>query len=116
METQSEQKLEGWAIVEVMGHSKFAGRISEQKIGIASLIRIDVPAVDGKEAFTKLIAPQALFAITPCDEQTARLAAEEFRVTPIYLYSAVQRPGIAQAETTDASAVLDDDEDEKELW
>lgn len=80
----------GWAIVEVMGHSKFAGEISEHKLGTNVMIRIDVPAVGELKAFTKMIAPQALFAITPCDEATARAAAQEFRSVPLYLYSVVR--------------------------
>ena len=74
--TESEQKLEGFAIVEVVGHGKFAGRISEHKLGTLVMIRIDVPAVNGFSEFTKFIAPAALFGITPVDEQTARTAAD----------------------------------------
>ncbi len=89
--SDSEQKLEGFAIVEVMGHGKFAGRISEHKLGPVVMIRIDVPPVNGLPEFTKFIAPAALFGITPVDEETARTAAEEFRSVPIYLYSAAPR-------------------------
>jgi len=37
--------FESWAIVEVMGHRQFAGYVSEQAIGGASFVRVDVPEV-----------------------------------------------------------------------
>lgn len=111
MET-AESKLEGWAIVEVMGHGRFAGQVSEHKIGVAVLIRVDVPAVGNMPAFTKLIAPAALFGITPCDETTARTAAEEFRSTPVYLYSAAPRLSGPAASPNPDSDLFDADEAE----
>ena len=106
----SESKLEGWAIVEVMGHGRFAGQISEHKVGVAVLIRVDVPAVGNLPAFTKLIAPAALFGITPCDEATAKTAAEEFRSTPVYLYSAAPRLAGPTASSNSDNYSFDEDE------
>lgn len=68
-----------WGILEVMGHQRFAGRITEQTIAGAAFIRVDVPEVDGKPAFTKIIGAGAIFAITPTTEEAARTAADRFR-------------------------------------
>lgn len=43
MSTETKPTFEGWAILELMGHRRLAGHISEAQIGGASFIRIDVP-------------------------------------------------------------------------
>lgn len=77
--TGDDIKFDEWAIVEVMGHSQFAGKTTEQQIAGAGFVRIDVPEADGKPAFTKLLGTSSIFAITPCTEQTAREANRRFR-------------------------------------
>ena len=77
--TGDDIKFDEWAIVEVMGHSQFAGKTTEQQIAGTGFIRVDVPASKGKPAFTKLLGTSSIFAITPCTEQTARAANERFR-------------------------------------
>jgi hypothetical protein len=52
METQSD-KFDSFAIVEVFGHQKFAGRVTEQAIGGASFVRVDVPKTRKHPAFTR---------------------------------------------------------------
>lgn len=74
--SESAEKFETWAIVEVMGFKKYAGHVSEQIIGSTSLLRVDVPQVsDDHPAFCKLIGVGSIYAITPCDEATARKVA-----------------------------------------
>jgi hypothetical protein len=73
------QTFEQWAIVEIMGHRRFAGLVTEQAIGGASFVRVDVPAVDGLPAFTKLLGAGSIYAITPTTEATAKQAATSFR-------------------------------------
>lgn len=81
------EKFEEWAIVEVMGHRAFAGRVTEQAIGGASFIRVDVPQVAERQAFTKLLGAGSIYCITPCDEETAKRAAETLRSRPTELLS-----------------------------
>lgn len=38
--------FEGWVILELMGHRRLAGYLSERQIGGASFLRIDVPSND----------------------------------------------------------------------
>lgn len=86
------EKFETWAIVEVMGHSRYAGLVSEQQLGGASFVRIDVPELVVREqtlpAFTKLLGSSAIFSITPCDEETARKAASRLAIVPFTTFSA----------------------------
>ena len=81
-----------WAIVEVMGHKTFAGRIEEVEVCGAGMMRLDVPAVEGAPAFTKLLSPQSIYAINPTDEASARAAAERLRERPLDTYQLVAQP------------------------
>lgn len=78
--------FEAHAIVELMGHNKIAGRVSEQVIGGAAMLRVDVPKTERREGYTKFYSSSAVYCITPCDEATAQRAAESFNVPPISPY------------------------------
>ena len=85
-------KFESWCIVEVMGHHRFSGMVTEQQIGGASFIRVDVPKIEGRPGFTKLLAPSAIFASTPCTELTAREAAKHFHSRPFQMFELPMLP------------------------
>ena len=61
-----------WAVVEVMGHVTYAGRVSEQSIGGGSFIRVDVPGSEGQEPYCKLLGHGSIYCITPTTEEAAR--------------------------------------------
>lgn len=82
----SDEKFEQWAIVEIMGHQRIAGLLSEMSIGGSSFIRVDVPPVDGAPAFTKLYGPGAIYAVSFVDRDIALAAAERLRVRPVTPY------------------------------
>lgn len=74
-------------IVELFGHQQIAGLVSEQTVGGAAFIRIDVPSVDDNPAFTKIYGPNAIYAFTPTDEATMLLAVKKLRAVPINPYA-----------------------------
>jgi len=92
-----------WAIVEVMGHGRVAGAISQQVFGGANLVRVDVPAVtidettwrNGGDATTSRVIPAhsrslgaaAIYSINWCDELAATVAAQSIKHEPISPYS-----------------------------
>jgi hypothetical protein len=124
MEMEDVKSLDIWGVVEVMGHKKFAGRVTEQAIGSASLVRIDVPAlcVAGKNgpvqlsAFTKLFGVGSIYCITPCTEETARCFAAQMRSEAFSQYEAPRLAALPELATCHAaSAVVDDDYDEDDL-
>ena len=80
----SEQEQQ-WALVEVMGHQRIAGAISEYNLG-GSFIRVDVPAVNGRPAFTRLFGPQAIYAISFVDKTVALALAEKLQAVPVQPY------------------------------
>jgi len=100
-------KFEQWAIVEIMGHQRLAGKVSEQAIGGASFIRVDVPEVAGCQPFTKLLGSSAIYAITITDEETARAAAGYFQQKPMDEWSARQMLSLPEPEQSGTSAGSD---------
>lgn len=73
-------------IVELFGHQRIAGNVSEQSVGGQSFVRVDVPEIEGQAAFTKLYGANAIYAITPVSSETMIRAVQAFRVVPIEAY------------------------------
>lgn len=82
----SEEKFNEWAILEIMGHQTYAGRVSEQAVGGASFVRIDIPEIEGQAGFTKIFGAGSIYCISPCTEQVARAMAARYRQVPINRY------------------------------
>ena len=82
-ETTAPIPFEAWALVEIMGHVRIAGKVTEQVIAGASFLRVDVPAGDQQPAFTKFYGAGSIYSITPVDEATAHHAAQAWRVRPV---------------------------------
>jgi hypothetical protein len=76
------EQFQGWAVLELMGHRRLAGQLSEQNVGGAAFIRIDVPSAP---PVTQFYAPGAVYAITPCTEEVARAVAAKTQTDPVSL-------------------------------
>ncbi|MBP6783499.1 MAG: hypothetical protein KA152_06885 [Verrucomicrobiales bacterium] len=76
-----EEEEETWAIVELMGRSRVAGRISRDTQFGTGLLMLDVPYCQG---FIRqfLGSEGAIFRITICDEEIARATQEARRLEP----------------------------------
>jgi hypothetical protein len=81
-----QQHFEQWAIVDVMGHQRYIGLVTEQVIAGTGFIRIDVPGNDEVPAWTKIVGASSIYAITPVSEEIARGMAEVTRSRPIQSY------------------------------
>lgn len=108
------EKFDQHAIIELMGHQRIAGRVTEQAIGGTSFVRVDVPEIDGRPGFTKLFGSSAIYAITFVDEDIARAAAKQYRPAPVDYYTLqdVQRQIEHQQERTGEAEDFDDDHDD----
>ena len=82
-----EEPKEMWALVELFGHNRVAGKVTEAEMGGGNLIRVDVPAVKDREALTKYYNVKAIYAMTPVDEATARRMAQDIDAAPVNSYS-----------------------------
>jgi len=82
------EKFETWAIVELFGHNKIAGKVSEQTIGGSSMVRVDVPDTEAAPAFTRLLNVSAIYAINPVKEDVATAYAGRLQSKPIEAWDA----------------------------
>lgn len=71
-----------WACVEIFGHRRHYGRISEVERFGAKMIRIDVPSAEPATFDTFFYGGAAIFSVTPCTEESARSWAERMRPKP----------------------------------
>lgn len=76
-------KFQQWAIVELFGHQRIAGLVSEQAVGGCSFVRVDVPHTKASPEWTKLLGNGAIYAINFVTEEVAKLAAESYQVAPV---------------------------------
>jgi hypothetical protein len=86
MSDQGEQK-EMWALVELFGHQRIAGKVTPAEFGSGELIRVDVPAVKDHAPITKFYNVKAIYGITPVDEATATRMAEGINAAPVSEWS-----------------------------
>lgn len=94
------QDFATWAIVELMGRQKIAGKVSEKVVAGQPLLRIDVPAVGDEAAFTRFYSGRALYAITPVAESIAIAAAHKIKKDPIVVWG-VRTPELEAGEPAD---------------
>ena len=65
-----------WAIVELMGHVRLAGLVSEENRFGTVMGRIDIPK--SPDTFvTQYFGGSSIYRVTPCDEATARAMRQE---------------------------------------
>lgn len=104
----------GWAILELMGHRKLAGFVSDG----GGLLRITVyladPSDDPEDSGLKPIATQwygraAIYCITATTKETCLGLAERYQPEPITRWELPERTGVgAGPEPPDAEPVDDD--------
>lgn len=82
-----QQAFDEWAILELFGHQRLAGRVTAINLSGAAFVRVDVPDIEkeiGAPAkLSKLLNPSAIYSITPVTEETARAAAKSCSAAPV---------------------------------
>lgn len=104
------ETLEGWGIVELMGHQRVAGRLSERSIAGSNLLQVDIP-INDTEFRTVFHGGSAIYALHPTDEKTARLAARGMSSRPVYQYEIERQLQLEAPRRKPGSAAPDDDGD-----
>lgn len=85
-EDATETPFAGWVILELMGHRRLAGWLSEQEIAGEGFLRLDIPngnPTDGAPKATQFYRPAAVYCITPTTEETARRTAKLAQPEPV---------------------------------
>lgn len=80
--SEHRETFEGWVILELMGHRRLGGYLTEQEMAGGKFLRIDVPTGGGEEA-TQFYSPSAVYCITPTSVETARAVALRNRPAPV---------------------------------
>lgn len=94
----NEAKEGFWAFLEVMGHQKLSGFVTEVNLAGTGFLKIYVPEIEtelwnGKtvtvSSFEKLYSPSSVFSITPCTEEIARGIAAKICEKPLEEYGGI---------------------------
>lgn len=86
MNEDNDTKFEHWALVELMGHQRIAGLVSETTLAGHAMLRVDVPGAKGDFVCTRFYNPQAVYCISPTDRQIAIGLAVKCAVRPVSIY------------------------------
>lgn len=70
-------------VVELFGHQKIAGYVSEHNVAGAPFIRVDVPETESTPGFSRMFHPNAIYCFNPCDVETMIAMVDRLEVRPI---------------------------------
>lgn len=100
MSDEQKTAYEGWAVVELMGHRRIAGLVSEVAQYGTAMIRIDVPADGEGQPITQFYGGQSIYCVTPVTEEAARAVARHHHPKPVSAYElappVAARPALPQ--------------------
>jgi hypothetical protein len=108
-------KFDCWAVLELFGHVRLAGRVTEASIGGCSFLRVDVPKEDGEIDFTRYFGNGAIYSMTPVTEEVARRVGNGSAQAPVKPWE-MPRPALTSGgERDDDPRDDDDDHDDDEF-
>lgn len=107
--TTADETPEQWAVLELMGHIKYGGRIILNS-ELPSLIRIEVPRPDGT-SITQFVNPSSIYRITMTDKALATAAAVSGNPMPFQQW---ELRDLIQGPIIDNQPRLNFDEDDEE--
>lgn len=102
-------KFREWAIVELMGHVRIAGLVTEEERFGAKLGRVDIPTADG--FVTQYFNGSSLYRLTPTTEEIARAVAASNQPTPVHRWE-LPRPELTAGE----AGAIDAEDAEETPW
>jgi hypothetical protein len=103
------ESFDSWAILELMGHVRMAGRVTEEERFGAKMGRIDVPG-EGDSFTTVYFGGSSVYRMTPTTEEVARSVAAQNKPQPVHRWEL--------PEPEKAASILDgrDDEDDDDRY
>lgn len=105
-------------VLELFGHQRIAGLVSEHNFAGSSFVRVDVPAVGTTPAFTKMFHPNAVYAFNPVDEETMLFVAGQCSVRPLTVFdlSEMRRKMLAALPQEKKETENEDGEEDETKW
>lgn len=103
---------EVWAICEIMGHQRIAGKVSEVMRYGVPMLQVEVPQLEGYPAFTRRYVGGAIFSETQVPKDVALAFVK--REAP-FLNNPLALPPIRTSPPEDAEEVGPDGDAEREL-
>lgn len=85
-DNMEQEKFDLWCVVELFGHSRIAGRCTEQNVAGTNMLRVDVPDTSNQPGFTRFLSSGAIYAINPVSEEVARQMAENLQIQPVNIW------------------------------
>lgn len=85
-EETSKPAFEQYALVEIMGHVRVAGLVTEEPLFGTSMMRVDVPDEKGETAYTRYFGGRAIHSITPVTKEIAIALAQNIAQKPVSVY------------------------------
>ena len=111
----TQDTFDEWCILELMGHRKLAGKVTEATVAGGAFLRIDVYGED-KDApalATQFYSPSSVYAMTPTTEAVCRRFAEARGASePVSRYD-LALPAPPSGPRTIESDDLDEDQHEE---
>jgi cytochrome P450 len=95
-------KFDEWALVELFGHQKIVGKVTEATLAGGAFLRVDVPEGQGHAAMTRYFGPGAIYSMTPMAEDLARQMMDRFRNEPVSRFDLPQLAEKVQPDDPDA--------------
>ena len=87
MQTDDRKTLtETYCLLELMGHQKVAGLLTETTIAGKGMLRVDIPNEKGQTIHTRFYSPDAVYSISPVDRQICIGIAVKCNVRPVTIY------------------------------
>lgn len=96
--------FDAWCVVDLFGHARIAGKVTNQNIGSATFVRVDVYE-GAKLAFTRFFHPNAVYGISPVTRAVAIATAKAIDARPVQAWDVpgppLQRQLLGQREYQD---------------
>ncbi len=80
------EPFQSWALVEIMGHVRLAGLITEESLFGSVMLRVDVPNAEGETVFTRYFGGSSIYSISPVTKEIAIALAKNICAKPVTVY------------------------------
>lgn len=98
MSENTQEKFDSWALVELFGHQKIVGKVTEATLAGGAFLRVDVPTVEENKAFTRFYGPGAIYSLNPITEEVALGLVRRYRHEPVNQWELPQIADKVQSE------------------